>query len=77
MLYTEPVRAVKIVGLNLAGSVPGFDLVNVQVLNQGSAAGKLAFETPNFSINENGTPVTAVTVTRTGGSNGALSATVK
>jgi RHS repeat-associated protein len=75
--YTEPVRAVKIVGLNLAGSVPGFDLVNVQVLNQGSAAGKLAFETPNFSINENGTPVTAVTVTRTGGSNGALSATVK
>ncbi|WP_254064201.1 Calx-beta domain-containing protein, partial [Microcystis aeruginosa] len=74
--YTETVRAVKIVGLNLAGTVPGFDLVNVQVLNQGSAAGKLAFETANFSINENGTPVTEVNIIRTDGSYGQVSATI-
>jgi RHS repeat-associated protein len=30
--FTEPVRAVKIVGLDNAGSSPGFDVVNVQVL---------------------------------------------
>ena len=62
--------------LNLAGTVPGFDLVNVQVLNQGSAAGKLAFETANFSINENGTPVTEVNIIRTDGSYGQVSATI-
>ncbi len=42
-----------------------------------SSPGTLSFSSPQFSINENGTPVTAVTVTRTGGSNGAVSATVK
>ena len=42
-----------------------------------SSPGTLSFGSPTFSINENGTPVTAVTVTRTGGSNGAVSATVK
>ncbi|WP_292778201.1 Calx-beta domain-containing protein [Nostoc sp. NMS9] len=74
--YTQPVRAIKIVGLNLAGTVPGFDLVNVQVLNQGSAAGQISFESANFSINENGNPVTEVKVIRTDGSFGEVSATL-
>ncbi|MEG5125539.1 Calx-beta domain-containing protein [Microcoleus sp. ARI1-B5] len=36
----------------------------------------LQFSAPTFSVNENGTAVAAVTVTRTGGSAGAVSATV-
>ncbi|TAE70508.1 MAG: hypothetical protein EAZ86_07145 [Oscillatoriales cyanobacterium] len=36
----------------------------------------LQFSAPTFSVNENGTAVAAVTVTRTGGSEGAVSATV-
>lgn len=74
--YTQPVRAVKIVGLNDAGAVPGFDLVNVQALNRGSAAGQISFESANFSINENGNPVTEVKVVRTDGSFGEVSATI-
>ncbi|NJR22636.1 MAG: hypothetical protein HC786_10970 [Richelia sp. CSU_2_1] len=38
-------------------------------------AGTLQFSAPTFSVNEDGTPVAAVTVTRTGGSAGAVSAT--
>jgi Calx-beta domain/RTX calcium-binding nonapeptide repeat (4 copies)/FG-GAP repeat len=40
------------------------------------APGTLAFGSPTFQVNENGTPVTAVTVTRTDGSDGAVSVTV-
>ncbi len=36
----------------------------------------LQFSAPTFSVNENGTPIAAVTVTRTGSSTGAVSATV-
>ncbi|MGL5061818.1 MAG: Calx-beta domain-containing protein [Microcoleus sp.] len=36
----------------------------------------LQFSAPTFTVNENGTPVTAVRVTRTGASTGAVSATV-
>ncbi|WP_373536565.1 Calx-beta domain-containing protein [Microcoleus sp.] len=36
----------------------------------------LQFSAPTFSVNEDGTPVTAVTVTRTGSSTGTASATV-
>jgi uncharacterized protein YjiK len=39
-------------------------------------AGALAFSAPTFSVNENGTPIAAIQVTRTGGSAGAVSATV-
>jgi hypothetical protein len=39
-------------------------------------AGTLQFSSPTFSVNEDGTPIAAVTVTRTGGSVGAVSATV-
>jgi RHS repeat-associated protein len=38
--------------------------------------GTLAFGAAQFSINEDGTPIAAVTVTRTGGSNGVVGATV-
>jgi Ca2+-binding RTX toxin-like protein len=38
--------------------------------------GFLAFSAANFSVNENGTPVTSLTVNRTEGSSGAVSATV-
>ncbi|MCL1468468.1 Calx-beta domain-containing protein [Argonema galeatum] len=38
--------------------------------------GTLAFSNPTFRVNEDGTPVTAVTVTRTNGSDGAVSVTV-
>lgn len=74
--YTQPVRAVKVIGLNLAGSVPGFDLVNVQALNRGSATGKLAFDSAKFFIDEDGTKIAAVTVIRTDGSYGAVSAKI-
>lgn len=40
------------------------------------AAGSLAFSAPTFSVDENGTAIAAVQVTRTGGSAGAVSATV-
>jgi Ca2+-binding RTX toxin-like protein len=36
----------------------------------------LAFSAPIFSVNENGTPVNAITVTRSGSSKGAVSATL-
>ncbi|MBW4549589.1 MAG: S8 family serine peptidase, partial [Aphanocapsa sp. GSE-SYN-MK-11-07L] len=40
------------------------------------APGTLAFGAAQFSVNENGTPVAAITVTRTGGSDGAVSVTL-
>ena len=40
------------------------------------APGFLAFSAANFSVNEDGTPVTSITVNRTQGSSGAVSATV-
>ncbi|WP_148096718.1 FG-GAP-like repeat-containing protein, partial [Aphanothece sacrum] len=46
--------------------------VTVEVLNPGA----IAFSTANYAINENGTPVTAITLTRTGGSDGAVSVKV-
>ncbi|MBD2460261.1 PD40 domain-containing protein [Oscillatoria sp. FACHB-1407] len=38
--------------------------------------GTLAFSTASYSVNENGTPVSNVTITRSGGSSGAVSVTV-
>ncbi|MEB3827791.1 Calx-beta domain-containing protein [Phormidium sp. CCY1219] len=40
------------------------------------APGTLAFSAPTFTVKEDGTAISAVTVTRTGGSNGAVSADV-
>ncbi len=39
-------------------------------------SGSLSFSTPEFSIKEDGTPIAAVTVTRSGGSDGAISAKI-
>ncbi|WP_152980432.1 Calx-beta domain-containing protein, partial [Cylindrospermopsis sp. CR12] len=38
--------------------------------------GVIQFSNGSYSINENGTPVTAVTLTRINGSDGAVSATI-
>ncbi|BDA73778.1 hypothetical protein CAL7716_079440 [Calothrix sp. PCC 7716] len=38
--------------------------------------GILAFSNPTYSVNEDGTPITTVTVTRTGGSDGEVGATI-
>jgi len=40
------------------------------------SAGTIAFSNSQFSVNENGTPITQVTLTRTGGSTGTVSATL-
>ncbi len=46
------------------------------VSSPAGAPGSLAFSAPTFSVNEDGTAVAAVTVTRTGGSSGAVGATI-
>ncbi|WP_306297041.1 Calx-beta domain-containing protein [Nostoc sp. C052] len=74
--FTQRVTAVKVVGLDNLGSSPGFDLIAVQAINRASTAGILAFESANFSVNEDGTPVTQVKVVRTDGSYGQVSATI-
>jgi hypothetical protein len=52
----------------------------IQVLSNSAvappSAGTIAFSNSQFSVNENGTPITQVTLTRTGGSTGAVSATL-
>ncbi|MFM6550077.1 MAG: Calx-beta domain-containing protein, partial [Microcystis panniformis] len=50
--------------------------INGQVVAVEQNSGNIAFSAATYSINENGTPVTAVTVTRTGGSSGIVSATL-
>ncbi len=50
--------------------------VNGQVVAVEQNSGIIAFSAATYSINENGTPVTAITVTRTGGSIGAVRATI-
>lgn len=50
----------------------------IEILRVGDlpAAGVLAFSEPFFTVNEDGTAVSAVTVTRTGGNSGAVGATL-
>lgn len=53
------------------------DYLVQQIKYTGTAdPGTIQFSNPVFTVNENGTPVTAVTVTRTGGSYGAVSGTI-
>jgi Ca2+-binding RTX toxin-like protein len=56
----------------------GLDNVKVTTFTTPTAlsAGTLAFSQPTFQVNEDGTTVAAVTVTRTGGSNGEVRATI-
>jgi hypothetical protein len=48
----------------------------LSIIDNDAVPGVLAFSQANYSINEDGTPVVAVTVNRTGGSDGAVSATI-
>nr|NCR77171.1 hypothetical protein [Microcystis aeruginosa K13-06] len=46
------------------------------IIDNDAVPGVIQFSNGTYSINENGTPVTAVTLTRTNGSDGAVSATI-
>ena len=61
-----------------ATTIDNPEVTAIEILRESdiTQAGALAFSTPTFTVNENGTPVNAVTVTRTGGSSGAVSATL-
>ncbi len=68
--------------INFDSLVDNAQVTALEILREGdipspsSTAGTLAFSAPTYTVNENGTPVTAVTVTRTQGSSGAVSATI-
>jgi hypothetical protein len=66
--------------VNLSLTNPtGNTLIGTQstaILNIGDDDSTLQFSSPIFSVNEDGTPIAAVTVTRTGNANSAVSATV-
>jgi Ca2+-binding RTX toxin-like protein len=70
------------INLSLSNPSNGFNLggQNTATLtiidNDTPVPGKLAFSVANYSINENGTPVVAVTLTRTEGSDLEVSATI-
>ena len=55
--------------------ITSIELLKVSNPSSGSA-GTLAFSSPTYTVNENGTPVSVVTITRTGGSNDTVSVTV-
>ncbi|WP_242056395.1 S-layer family protein [Nostoc sp. FACHB-152] len=46
------------------------------IVDNDALPGAIAFSAANYSVNEDGTPVTVVTLTRTGGSDGAVSVIV-
>jgi hypothetical protein len=48
----------------------------LNIIDNDGVPGVLSFSNATYNINENGTPVTQVTINRTGGSDGAVSATV-
>jgi hypothetical protein len=48
----------------------------LNIIDNDAVPGVLSFSNAAYNINENGTPVTQVTINRTGGSDGAVSATV-
>lgn len=62
-----------------AGNVevaPDVPDAQIRVAGSVSTPGTLAFSASQFQLNEDGTPIAAVTLTRTDGSNGAVSATI-
>jgi len=67
---------IKIIGTANRGEWARVDYIEFVPVSSTPSAGVLAFSTPTFSVNEDGTSVAAVTVTRTGGSAGAVSATI-
>ena len=48
----------------------------LNIIDNDAVPGVIQFSNANYSVNEDGTPVTAVTLTRTNGSNGEVSATI-
>ncbi|XZF62279.1 MAG: Calx-beta domain-containing protein [Gloeotrichia echinulata DVL01] len=75
---TSPASA-KLIFDHVGGDNFGLLLDNVELsktANNSFAPGILSFSQPNFSVNEDGTHIVAVTVTRTGGSDGNVSATI-
>jgi len=59
-----------------AGNITAADFVPINTPAPIPGAGTLTFGGSNFNVNENGTPVTQVTVTRSSGSTGAVTATI-
>jgi ELWxxDGT repeat protein len=49
---------------------------NLNILDNDAVPGVVQFSSATYSINEDGTPVTAITLTRTGGTDGAISVQV-
>ncbi|MDX2213898.1 MAG: Calx-beta domain-containing protein [Oculatellaceae cyanobacterium bins.114] len=76
-LTVDASQTLSILGRENAGESTRIDYIEfIPVSNPTPTPGTLAFSSVNYSVNENSTPVTTVTVTRTGGSSGAVSATV-
>ncbi|MDX2213900.1 MAG: Calx-beta domain-containing protein [Oculatellaceae cyanobacterium bins.114] len=76
-LTIDATNVLSIFGRENLGESTRIDYIEfVPVNNPTPTPGTLAFSSATYSVNENGTPVTTVTVTRTGGSSGAVSATV-
>lgn len=83
--YTDDGRQIQINTVTGAGSNPipingyGNGLIsgadNITIIND-DAPGVLAFSSPQFSVREDGIVVAAITVNRTGGINGVVSATI-
>ncbi|NJL68265.1 MAG: hypothetical protein HC894_19080 [Microcoleus sp. SM1_3_4] len=70
----EGTETVNLTLANATGATLGTQsTATLSVLDNDSS---LQFSAPTFSVNEDGTPVAAVTVTRTGSNTGAASATV-
>lgn len=79
-LFSDLVRGVNLSATELSRIKTEDDhavvIINVQATAIEMANGVISFSNSQFSINENGTPISQVTLTRTGGSTGAVSATV-
>ncbi|WP_242057682.1 Calx-beta domain-containing protein [Nostoc sp. FACHB-87] len=54
-------------------TIGGQNTATLTIIDNDAAPGIIAFSGANYSINEDGTPIVAVTLNRTGGSNGAVS----